>query len=85
LILNASLSTGAQSYIFYKNNQPLPPSTPQSLATYTLISGAFDDNDVIKVRAYSGTGTDSCFSEAQFVIRVNSFSGGATPVPGNTI
>ena len=85
LILNASLSSGAQSYIFYKNNQPLPPSTPQSLATYTLISGAFDDNDVIKVRAYSGTGTDSCFSEAQFVIRVNSFSGGATPVPGNTI
>ncbi len=78
LILDASLSTGTQSYIFYKNDQPLPPSTPQSVTSYTLASGAFNDNDVIKVRAYSGTGTDSCFSEAQFVIRINAIEGANT-------
>ena len=59
LTLDASSTTGAQSYI-YTLNGVQQAGTPTSTASFTFLAGTISDGDSIGVIAYSGLGGAGC-------------------------
>ncbi len=78
LILDGSSSTGALSYVFYLRGSAEPSIIPTSTSSITIGSASLLDGDLISLKAYSGTTSNSCFSEISFVLRINSFTGANT-------
>ncbi|MGB1449602.1 MAG: beta strand repeat-containing protein, partial [Flavobacteriaceae bacterium] len=76
LIVDASASTNANSYLFYINNNPY--GSIQSTSTLTIPASALSDNATITVRAFYGPGGTGCSSFDDLVIRVNEITGSNT-------
>ena len=73
ITLDASLSSNANSYLFFVNGNPIN-SHPAANSTYTSTATILD-GFVYKVRAYAGAGRTGCFDEADFTITLNTVSG----------
>ena len=74
IILDASSTTGAQSYI-YTLNGVQQAGTPTSTASFTFLAGTISDGDSIGVIAYSGLGGAGCSNAVSETIRINSITG----------
>ena len=72
--LDASSTTGAQSYI-YTLNGVQQAGTPTSTASFTFLAGTISDGDSIGVIAYSGLGGAGCSNAVSETIRINSITG----------
>ena len=74
IILDASSTTGAQSYV-YTLNGVQQAGTPTSTASFTFLAGTISDGDSIGVIAYSGLGGAGCSNSVSETIRINSITG----------
>ena len=75
LVLDASNSTNASSFAFYKNSIRISTST---LSNYTFLEAVLSDTDTITLRAYDNTAQNGCFADSSFVLRINSLTGANT-------
>jgi hypothetical protein len=76
VIVDASASSDANSYLFYINGNPY--GSVQPTPTLTIPASALSDNATITVRAYFGAGGAGCSSLDDLVIRVNEITGSNT-------
>ncbi|MGY8968702.1 MAG: beta strand repeat-containing protein, partial [Flavobacteriales bacterium] len=75
LVLDASNSSNALSFAFYRNSIWISSST---LSNYTFPQAVLSDTDTITLRAYDNTAQNGCFADSSFVLRINSLTGANT-------
>ena len=76
IIVDASASLNGGSYRFYVNGNPY--GAVQNTPTATILASALTDNATITVRVYYGAGGAGCFSDDDFVLRINEITGSNT-------
>ncbi|MDB9899389.1 gliding motility-associated C-terminal domain-containing protein [Flavobacteriaceae bacterium] len=76
LVLDASSSSNALSYAFYRNSIII--GSVSAVDSKTIDKSLLSDTDTITLVAYAGSLGSGCSVESTFVLRINSFTGANT-------
>ncbi|MBT6128129.1 MAG: hypothetical protein HOH47_05990, partial [Flavobacteriaceae bacterium] len=73
ITLDASLSSNANSYLFYHNGNPILSHTVTD-SSFTS-TATINDGDTFTVRTFAGNNRDGCFDDTTVTISVNAITG----------